>query len=74
MLSVTNPGNASGLLAVEGETPDDSTDSARFGLTYVRERLRQFYGNDARFRLEPDGNETVASIDIPLILPAATAT
>ena len=31
----------------------------------VRERLRQFYGDDARFTLESAGGETVALIDVP---------
>lgn len=73
MLSVTNSGTNDGLPhGVEAEQGNQA-DSARFGLTYVRERLRQFYGDGARFSLESSGGETTAAIDIPLVPPGATA-
>ena len=65
LLSVTNEGAVNGMMAPD-ETIHESVDSARFGLRYVRERLRQFYGDDARFTLESAGGETVALIDVPL--------
>ena len=64
-LSVVNPGRGG------AEIEDPSADSARFGLVYVRERLKQFYGGDARFDLAGDGNQTVASLDLPLSPPTS---
>ena len=68
LISVTNEGTAIGLEAVD-ETIHESVDTARFGLRYVRERLKQFYGDDARFTLDSAGNETVALIDVPFLPP-----
>ena len=70
LLSVTNDGTAHETPSMD-ETIHESVDSARFGLRYVRERLKQFYGDDARFTLESAGGETVALIDVPLIPPSA---
>jgi hypothetical protein len=64
-LSVVNPGRGG------AEIEDAAADSARFGLVYVRERLKQFYGDNARFDLTSDGNQTVASLDLPLGPPAS---
>ena len=71
LLSVTNEGATNGIPASD-ETIHESVDSARFGLRYVRERLKQFYGDDARFTLESAGGETVALIDVPLLPPKAS--
>ena len=62
LLSVSNPGTG---VTATGSSDADGEDSARFGLRYVRERLRQFYGDDARFDLSTNGSETVASLDLP---------
>ncbi len=70
LLSVTNDGTA-GAIPPTDETIHEAVDSARFGLRYVRERLKQFYGDDARFTLDSAGGETVALIDVPLIPPAS---
>ena len=51
-------------------TSNGDADSARFGLRYVRERLKQFYGNDAVFDLSTSETGTVARLDMPL--PPAT--
>jgi len=59
-LTVSNPGN--GLPADPLESTEDS---ARFGLRYVRERLHQFYGDDATFELSLQSPDTVAALDIP---------
>jgi two-component system LytT family sensor kinase len=66
ILSVTNDG-ASARIPSPDETIHESVDSARFGLRYVRERLRQFYGDDARFTLDSRNGEAVAVIDVPLL-------
>ena len=63
LLTVTNPRNANG----PPESSDSTADSARFGLRYVRERLRHFYGERATFTLASSGDETVATIDVPLL-------
>lgn len=44
---------------------DKDRESDRFGLRYVRERLRQFYGDDAHFDLTIGENSTIAVIDLP---------
>ena len=36
-----------------------------FGLRYVRERLRHFYGADARLDVATDGIDVVATLDLP---------
>ncbi len=59
-LTVSNPRN--GLPADSAESTEDS---ARFGLRYVRERLHQFYGDDATFELSLQSPDTVAALDIP---------
>ena len=40
-------------------------EGARFGVRYVRERLRQFYGTRARFDLDIGSERTTAMLDIP---------
>lgn len=60
LVSVSNPSNGA-----QAESLDGDTDSARFGLRYVRERLRQFYGDDARFHLAMNTLETTATLDVP---------
>jgi LytS/YehU family sensor histidine kinase len=38
-----------------------------FGLRYVRERLRHFYGDDATLTLTSTDTGTVASVDMPIV-------
>jgi LytS/YehU family sensor histidine kinase len=38
-----------------------------FGLRYVRERVRHFYGSDGSVTLERSASGTVATVDIPLM-------
>ncbi len=59
-VSVSNPSQGEALGSHNGDA-----DTARFGLRYVRERLRQFYGDDARFDLEINAFETTATVDVP---------
>jgi LytS/YehU family sensor histidine kinase len=61
LVSVSNPSNGD----APGHRATDA-DSARFGLRYVRERLRQFYGDDARFDLLMNAFETTATLDVPV--------
>ena len=65
-LEVSNP--AAGGIAPKIDAPDDgdTPDTGRFGLRYVRERLRQFYGERATFELASEGERTVAKMSIPL--------
>jgi two-component system LytT family sensor kinase len=44
---------------------DDRSDSAPFGLRYVRERLVQFYGAAASFDLVLGESESAATLDLP---------
>ena len=60
-VTVTNPG---------GTPPDESEGGHGFGLRYVRERLRHFYGADARLDLSLSSSGSIVSLD----LPAAAAT
>jgi hypothetical protein len=60
-VSVSNPSNGD----APGHRATDA-DSVRFGLRYVRERLRQFYGDDARFDLLMNAFETTATLDVPV--------
>jgi two-component system, LytTR family, sensor kinase len=39
-----------------------------FGISYVTERLKQFYGTDASFTLSTGAGPSVATIDVPLSL------
>jgi len=55
-VTVTNAGGAS---------PDERDGGAGFGLRYVRERLRHFYGADARLDLRLSPSESVVSLDLP---------
>ena len=78
-LTVVNPGSitsadhANVARVTHGDADSESPDSARFGLRYVRERLRHFYGDDASFKLATVGDETVASLDIPLRLASSNS-
>jgi hypothetical protein len=65
VLTVTNPGNGIGRAGNGSDPEAEVEDSARFGLRYVRERLRQFYGEDASFDLSHNNSETVATLDLP---------
>ncbi|HEX5577413.1 MAG TPA: histidine kinase [Gemmatimonadaceae bacterium] len=67
IVSVHNPAAKSKSGAgTEGPATNGDADSARFGLRYVRERLRQFYGDDAAFDLSTSETGTVARVDVPL--------
>ena len=50
----------------EVRSTNGDADSARFGLRYVRERLKQFYGDEADFDLSTSDTGTVARIEVPL--------
>ena len=57
-IAIANPtANGAGVIGSE--------EGARFGVRYVRERLRQFYGQSARFDLDIGEATTVATIDVP---------
>ena len=58
-ISIVNPTSA-------GMNGKRETEGARFGVRYVRERLRQFYGSRATFDLDIGEAKTVATIDIPV--------
>jgi two-component system, LytTR family, sensor kinase len=60
LLRVNDPGSAE-----TGEKRDAGCDEG-FGLRYVRERLRHFYGTDAGVTLEGSAAGTVVTIDVPL--------
>jgi two-component system LytT family sensor kinase len=62
-LCVCDPGRAHPRSSGSAECQDG------FGLRYVRERVRHFYGTDGRVTLERSAAGTVATIDIPLFLP-----
>ena len=71
-IGVTNPRVASTVdympdaVAREDSTRHveyDRTSATQFGLRYVRERLEQFYGARASFRLELNESESIATLD-----------
>jgi LytS/YehU family sensor histidine kinase len=62
-LTVSNP--SSGERRADTAGDPEAPDSGRFGLRYVRERLRQFYGDRATFDLSRSGSVMVASFDLP---------
>ncbi len=66
LLSISNPTNGTRDRRPDIDTSRETPDSARFGLRYVRERLKQFYGDDASFTLAENDGETIASVDVPL--------
>jgi two-component system sensor histidine kinase AlgZ len=41
-----------------------------FGLRYVRERLGQFYGRNARLEIMRDAGDTIVTVDVPLMTAA----
>jgi len=47
----------------------DGANGEGFGLRYVRERLRRYYGADASVTLNGSPTGTVVTIDVPLIQP-----
>ena len=53
--------------------PEQGGRAEGFGLRYVRERLRHFYGDDAGVLLETTPAGTVVTIDVPLDAPSAHA-
>ena len=59
-ISIVNPTSA-------GTNGKREAEGARFGVRYVRERLRQFYGSRATFDLDIGEAKTVATIDIPAV-------
>ena len=62
-LGVCDPGSA--------RAPEQGSAECQegFGLRYVRERIRHFYGTEGSVRLKRSGEGTIATIDIPLIVP-----
>ena len=47
----------------------DGANGEGFGLRYVRERLRRYYGADASVTLNGSPTGTVVTIDVPLVQP-----
>ena len=68
-LTVRNRGT---LGEIDAGTSPDRPQSG-FGLSYVRERLVHFYGNDASLALKADGGDVVAVLDVPLRTVAGIA-
>jgi hypothetical protein len=70
LITISNPAFAVALVEipaperVSGSEPL-AEEGARFGVRYVRERLQQFYGDDARFELRTVNGRTTASLDLP---------
>jgi hypothetical protein len=60
VISVANPGGN-----VQRVDPSGEANEERFGIRYVRERLKQFYGDNARFDLSVGEEQTVATLDLP---------
>jgi two-component system LytT family sensor kinase len=60
LISVANPGGSA-----QREDPSSDSNDERFGIRYVRERLKQFYGDNARFDLSVGVEQTVATLDLP---------
>jgi two-component system LytT family sensor kinase len=60
LISVANAGGKAKL-----EDPSTDGNDERFGIRYVRERLKQFYGDNARFDLSVGVEQTVATLDLP---------
>ena len=67
-LRISDPA-AGGLASIDDDSREDG-----FGLRYVRERLRHFYGEDASVRLETSASGTVATVDAPVMLPRTALT
>ncbi|HEY4304938.1 MAG TPA: histidine kinase [Gemmatimonadaceae bacterium] len=62
-ISVRNRDATRGAIFADAPTSTHS-ESAGFGLRYVRERLAHFYGDDAHLELITDGLDVIATLDI----------
>jgi len=62
-IAITNPNDVADATLLSNARSND--DSDRFGMRYVRERLRQFYGSAATFDLEIQPDQTTATLDLP---------
>jgi LytS/YehU family sensor histidine kinase len=71
LVSVSNPAlSQTDVELASGQDSNGSRNGDRFGLRYVRGRMRQFYGDDGRFELVTSEGNAVAILDLPFVRAA----
>ncbi|MEP7345848.1 MAG: histidine kinase [Gemmatimonadaceae bacterium] len=66
-VTISDPGTP---LSIEGGDRTDGFQEDGFGLRYVKERLRLFYGGEASFSLIVASGGTTATLDLPAMVSA----